>query len=160
METRHSCTFGAALAFVTAVLFGLGCGVAGAKPDKDSRDLEIRTLSNSADLISGGDALVEIVLPPGTNAGSVRVELNRRDITYQFGTRADGRFLGLVDHLELGKNKLTATAKGKRAQKLTITNYPIGGPIFSGPQVQPWICDTVTGGLGPPQDKQCNAPTK
>src|SRR5258708_37703971 len=114
METRHSCTFGAALAFVTAVLFGLGCGVAGAKPDKDSRDLEIRTLSNSAALISGADALVEIVLPPGTNAGSVRVELNRRGITYQCGTRADGRSLRLGDPLERGENNPTATAKGKR----------------------------------------------
>jgi hypothetical protein len=156
MDTRHSRTFGAAFAFVTGVVLGLGCGVAGAKPD----DLEIRTLSNSADLISGGDALVEIVLPLGTDTSNVRVELNQRDITYQFATRADGRFLGLVDQLKLGENKLTAKAKGKPVEELTITNYPIGGPIFSGPQVQPWICETVAGGLGPAQDAQCNAPTK
>lgn len=156
MKIRQFRTFGATFAFITAVLLSLGYGLAAA----DSRDLEIRTLSNRADLISGGDALVEIVLPPGTNTRTVRVELNRRDITYRFATRADGRFLGLVDQLQLGTNKLTARANGKRAQELTITNYPIGGPIFSGPQVQPWICDTVTGGLGPPQDQQCNAPTQ
>jgi len=160
METRHSRTVRAAFAFVTAVVLGVACGVAGAKPDNDGRDLEIRTLSNGADLISGGDALVEIVLPLGTDASNVRVELNQRDITYQFATRANGRFLGLVNQLKPGKNKLTARVEGKPVEKLTITNYPIGGPIFSGPQVQPWICDTVAGGLGPAQDAQCNAPTK
>ena len=127
--------------------------------DRKSRDLEIRTLSNRADLISGGDALVEIVLPRRTKANRVRVELNGRDITYEFATRADGRFLGLVKGLELGKNELTA-AVGEAIERLTITNYPIGGPIFSGPQVQPWICQTVEGGLGPALDAQCNAPTK
>jgi Tannase-like family of unknown function (DUF6351) len=161
MVTKHSyCTLGSAFAFVTAVVLGLGCGVAGAKPDKDSRDLQIRTLSNRADLISGGDALVEIVLPPGVAANGVQVVLNERDITYQFAIRADGRFLGLVDGLKIGKNKLTAKAKGTAVVKLTITNYPIGGPIFSGSQVQPWICETETSGLGPSLDPQCNAVTK
>ncbi len=159
METRHSRTLRAASAFVTAVVLGLGCGAAGAKPDKDGRDLEIRTLSNDANRISGGDALVEIVLPHGTDTSNVRVELNQRDITYQFATRENGRFLGLVNQLKLGKNKLSAKVAGKPAEKLTITNHPIGGPIFSGPQVQPWLCETVAAGLGPAKDAQCNAPT-
>ena len=127
--------------------------------DRDAFDLEIRTISNRADLISGGDALVEIVLPPRTRASSVRVELNGRDITRRFAIRADGRFVGLVQGLQLGKNRLTA-AVGHRVERLTVTNHAIGGPIFSGPQVEPWICQTEEAGLGPALDAQCNAPTK
>jgi hypothetical protein len=44
-------------------------------------------------------------------------------------------------------------------QRVTITNHPIGGPVFSGPQLQPWYCSTEADGLGPPADAQCNAPT-
>jgi hypothetical protein len=154
MDTRHCRRiFGSALAFVTTLCFVLVSGVAGA-------GFEIRSLSNRADLISGGDALVEIVLPHGTDASSVRVELNKQDITHRFAVRADGRFLGLVDGLRLGKNKLTAKGKQGPVEKLTITNYPIGGPIFSGPQVQPWICETEVSGLGPSLDPQCNAATQ
>jgi len=154
MDTRHCRrTFGPTLAFVTILCLVLVSGVAGA-------GFEIRSLSNRADLISGGDALVEIVLPHGIDASSVRVELNKQDITHRFAIRADGRFLGLVDGLRLGKNKLTAKTKGSPVEKLTITNYPIGGPIFSGPQVQPWICEPEVSGLGPALDSQCNAATQ
>src|SRR5262249_34874963 len=122
--------------------------------------LELRTLSNRADLVSGGDVLVEIVLPRHTRPDQVRVELNGRDIRHQFAVRADGRFLGLVTGLSAGKNKLVASVRGDDAQRLTITNHAIGGPISSGPQVQPGICSTVEAGLGQPQDAQCNAPAK
>src|SRR6185295_4987950 len=122
--------------------------------------LEIRALSNRADLVSGGDVLVEIVLPRHAQPRDVQVELNGRDIRHEFAVRADGRFLGLVKGLSAGKNKLVASLQGEEAQRLTITNHPIGGPVFSGPQVQPWICSTGEAGLGSPQDAQCNAPAK
>ena len=54
---------------------------------------------------------------------------------------------------------LTAKLPNKHGARLTITNYPKGGPIFSGPQIQPWLCTTDANGLGPAQDAQCNAPT-
>jgi hypothetical protein len=44
--------------------------------------------------------------------------------------------------------------------RITITNHPIGGPVFAGPQVQPWICQTEANGFGPPQDAQCNVRAK
>jgi len=127
---------------------------------REDRTLEIRTLSNRADLVSGGDVLVEIVLPRNIQPDRMQVELNGRDIRHEFAVRADGRFLALLKGLSIGKNKLVASVRGQEAQRLTITNYPIGGPIFSGPQVQPWICSTVEAGLGSPQDPQCNAPAK
>jgi hypothetical protein len=40
----------------------------------------------------------------------------------------------------------------------TVTNHPSGGPVFAGPQVQPWICKTITGFPAPnPSDPQCGS---
>lgn len=122
--------------------------------------LKVRVLSNRADLVSGGDALVEVVLPSGTDPENVRVDVDGRDMTSIFGLRPNGRFMGLVTGLKEGENVLTARASRASDATLTITNHAIGGPVFSGPQVQPWICETEASGLGPAQDEQCNAPTK
>lgn len=123
-------------------------------------DVEIVVLSNRADLISGGDALVEVKLPDTVDPAAVRVELNGDDITEMFAVRPNGRYMGLVTGLREGDNELVARASRASGAKITITNHPIGGPVFSGPQVQPWICSTEEAGLGPPQDEQCNAPAK
>src|SRR5262245_59244725 len=67
--------------------------------EREEQSLEIRTLSNRADLVSGGDVLAEIVLPRHTRADEVRVELNGRDVRQEFAIRADGRFLALLKGL-------------------------------------------------------------
>ena len=121
---------------------------------------EIRVLSNRADLISAGDALVEIVLPPTADPFGVRVEVEGRDVTGAFERRDDGRYVGLVTGLVDGPNELTAHVSGVGSQRIAITNHPRGGPVFSGPQLQPWICTTQDHGLGPALDAQCNAPTR
>src|SRR4051794_34237199 len=107
----------------------------------------IETLSNRADLISGGDALVGVDAPKG-----VRVALGSRDVTSKFAPH-DGRLEALVEGLKPGANTLTARMPDGSGAQLTITNHPIGGPIFSGPQIEPWYC--ADGAL----DKQCNRPT-
>ncbi len=121
---------------------------------------ELRVLSNRADLISGGDALVAIGLPTGAVPGDVRVDLDGRDVTGQFALRADGRYTGRLTGLASGPNQLTAQVPGLGAQRITITNHPLGGPVFAGPQLQPWLCTTDDNDLGPALDEQCNAPTK
>lgn len=119
----------------------------------------IVVLSNRADLISGGDALVEVVLPAGTDPAKVRVRLGDRDVTDAFAVRDGGRYFGVVTGMPVGANTLTASGPGGRS-RITITNHPIGGPVFAGPQVQPWICRTEENGLGPARDEQCNAGTR
>jgi hypothetical protein len=116
------------------------------------QSLAIQTLSNRADLISGGDALTQVVLPAGTNPASVVVQLNGTNVTNAFAMRANQAYEGLLTGLRLGANTVTATAGGHVAQ-LTITNHPIGGPTFAGPQIQPWLCQSTA------IDKQCNQPT-
>ena len=146
----------AVVALTTAMVLA-STAVATAAPA--SGGVEIKVLSNRADLVSDGDALVEIVRPAGTNPDSVRVELDGQDIVGDFALRPDGRFVGLVDGLDEGENHLTAAVHQKTA-RLTITDHPIGGPIFSGPHLRPWLCTTGANGLGAPVDAQCNAPTK
>src|SRR5260370_17293447 len=100
----------------------------------------------------GGDALVEVVLPGEVAPSSVRVTLNGHDVTGAFAVRPDGRFYGLLTGLAEGPNDVQAvvlpapTSKrppGKTSARITITNHSRGGPIFSGAQLQPWICARV-----------------
>src|SRR6188768_2598001 len=69
-------------------------------------DAEIDVLSNRADLVSGGDALVAVDPPSGASPDALRVRLNGNDVTDRFAVRADGRFEGLLRGLRLGRNEL------------------------------------------------------
>ncbi len=61
--------------------------------------------------------------------------------------------VGLVDGLVLGWNFLSVSpnprGRGRVALRL-LKNHPISGPIFSGPQQQPFVCTTARLGLGQP----------
>jgi hypothetical protein len=52
---------------------------------------------------------------------------------------------GLVGGLELGENLLTVRCRESHhlVDRLTIINYPITGPIFSGPHQYPFVCKTT-----------------
>ena len=122
----------------------------------------IDVLSNRADLISGGDALVAARLAPGTDAAAVRVTLNGSDITSSFAVRENGQYQGLVTGLAEGDNLLRARLPDGSGHEITIKNHPIGGPVFSGEQIQPWLCRTqlqggTTPALGAAVDEKCNA---
>lgn len=116
----------------------------------------IKTLSNRADMISGGDALVEIVLPPGATAASLHVTVGppgkpevAQDLSDRFTARPDGRLIGLVTGLADGPNLLSAELGTGHGAFLKITNHNIGGPIFSGPHVAPFTCATPDGAPTP-----------
>jgi hypothetical protein len=133
-----------------------------ANPSGGDGHPQLTVLSGRADTVSGGDALVAVAgFRPGA-AGEVRVRLNGRDVTGQFAVRADGRYLGLLTGLRDGRNEVVATTGRIRRQaaRIVLTNHPTGGPVFAGPQVQPWDCtlhSDVTG-LGAPTDAQCDTP--
>ncbi len=117
--------------------------------------IKIRTLSNRADLVSDGNALVGITLPRHAKAKKLKVKLNGRKVTSAFRHHRNGRtFEGVVKRLKLGKNRLVAKAPRARGARLRITNHPNGGPVFSGPQVQPWFCQD--GAI----DKKCDQPAQ
>lgn len=160
MDFRTGTLLAAPLAALT--LFGcagngglsLGGGSAGAP--------EILVLSNRADLISGGDALVQVRLPAGQNPTSVTVSLNGQGLNNVFATRPNGQYEGLVTGLRDGANLLKASYPGGAAQ-ITITNHSLGGPLISGAQIGPWTCTTRVAApsvnnpdLGAPLDDKCS----
>lgn len=121
-------------------------------PPVEPQSLSIKVLSNRADLISGGDALVEIVLPDDADASKLMVTLGARNVSSEFPRRDNGRVMGLLTDLAVGENVLTAQLPDAVGARITLTNHPIGGPIFAGPQVQPWTCSSGA------VDAQCNRP--
>jgi hypothetical protein len=152
------------LAVAIAAALGPSTGFAAPPAHANDNLTEILVLSNRADLVSGGNALVEVVLPAKAKArpSDVRVDVNGVDVTGAFAVRADGRFYGLVTGLGEGTNRLTARVPNGPGGSIEITNHAIGGPVFSGEQVQPWLCSTATStpSLGAATDAQCNAPTQ
>jgi hypothetical protein len=126
----------------------VGTPIASAAP----ATLGITVLSDRADVISAGDALVEVKIPAGISPSKVRVFDDARDVTSAFALRSNGRFEGLVTGLSLGSNVLTARAQGAKDGTIAVTDHPNGGPVFSGPQVQPWVCQSTAA------DSQCNQP--
>jgi hypothetical protein len=118
---------------------------------------------------------VRIELPKGASQRELRVELNGADVTTAFRTGPGKDTLtGLVAGLVDGRNVLEASVRrhghkhghGHDSERVTLTNYPITGPIISGPHQQPFICQTASfrlpdgTTLGAPLDANCSAATK
>jgi hypothetical protein len=128
----------------------------------------IALLSSKADYVTGGDALVDITLPGGSSTDtSIRVMVNGTDASSAFATDPvkPGHIVGLVKNLQVGANTVVASFRDA-SSTLTLTNYPITGPVFSGPHLAPYICQTqdfvLPDGtkLGASTDANCSAPTK
>src|SRR5882672_2910043 len=140
------------LACATAALaFGLVALPAAQAHDEDQHhdkrdDFRIETLSSAPHLVSGGSVLVRVDVPHFTSLSHTRVTLNGADVTSAFHADGGSRTLtGVVKNLRVGKNKLEVFALGRGgSERLTLTNYPITGPIISGPHQTPFVCQTGT----------------
>ena len=118
----------------------LGAGTPAAVSAQTASVVVVRVLSTRADLVSGGVALVEVDLPAGASATGLSVQLNGADVSSEFALRQNGKVEGLLTGLQLGANTLTAQLASGQGATLSIVDHPIGGPVFSGPQIQPWLC--------------------
>jgi Tannase-like family of unknown function (DUF6351) len=150
MATRRR-PWGLALA-VLAIVALLAAPADGAAKAKVS----ISVLSGRADLVSGDDALIEIRVRRGVGAGQVHVTVDpkggeKRNVTSAFRRRGH-RLVGIVTRLELGRNVVRATLRDGSGARLALINHPHGGPVFAGPQLQPWTCPPTA------LDAQCNQP--
>src|SRR5882762_11555608 len=138
---------------LVAVTLGLGSAVA----NSDDALLRIEAVSNRADLVSGGDVLLRVTLPRKQQG---MLSVNGAAVPGALHAAPDGNgYLALVTGLPLGRNTITLSARGRMVH-LDVTNHPIGGPVFSGPHLQPWTCTTQNNGLGPALDADCNAATR
>jgi hypothetical protein len=151
----------------------LSSGLLAAAMADANQGINIKTLSSRPDTVSGGTALVRISVPSGVPLTGLTVLLNSQNVTNSFQPEPSGNsLLGLVQGMPLGRNELIAEILGPKNQvalsaRLTLTNYPITGPIFSGPQEQPFYCMTQlfmlpasTQTLGPALDANCSIKTR
>ncbi len=118
------------------------------RQDRDDREdkFGIRTLSTRPDRVSGGDVLVEVSFPHANPRHPLIISLDGRDVSAAFrpGDSAN-TLVGLVTGLALGKNTLRVEGKGWGLphESLELTDYPVTGPVISGPHlarnwVPPW----------------------
>ncbi|WP_431509294.1 DUF6351 family protein [Variovorax sp. DAIF25] len=132
---------------------------------------DVRTLSSKPEMVSGGDTLLEVRAPEGVATDKVRVSLNGKDVSAQLSTRdaATRTLRGLVTGLAedpasaTGKENLIVVSnadKPEQRTELKLVNYPITGPILSGPHIAPYECRTVQNGLGVALDANCSATTQ
>src|ERR1700721_3712516 len=106
-------------------------------------------------MVTGGDALVEVNAPQEKFSAT----LNGQDVSKAFRPgKTAGTLVAHIDGLKTGKNLLEVkSAKG--SAKLELTNYPIEGPVFSGPHQKPFVCQTEQAGLGAALDEDCSVKT-
>jgi hypothetical protein len=143
-------------------------------PAASTGGLAMEAVGNRADLVSGGDVLVRVTLPEGAEPLSAALTVNGQRFSEPQGigplaagpvalggARLTGllkpepgakTYLAYVGNLNEGKNTLVLTSGGKSV-RLDVTNHPNGGPLFSGPQIQPWTCREGA------FDAQCNRAT-
>jgi hypothetical protein len=95
--------------------------------------------------------------------------LNGKDVTAPLHRVAAAHtVIGLVSGLKIGDNTLevfSGASRAKAAETLMLKNHPISGPVFSGPQEQPFLCQTLDfrlpdgKPLGAPLDASCSVNT-
>lgn len=150
--------------FLLSGLTMLGCFTYPAAQTRRQDDLRatLRVLSAQAHLMSGGDVLLQVEPAPGTPLDQVQVTLNGEDVTALFRPvsseleETDHILRGLVLGLEPGEHVLAVAVLDTdqvpiqdAGTELTLTNWPISGPLISGPHEVPFFCQTETFQIGP-----------
>jgi hypothetical protein len=129
-----------ATAVPSAAASGAAASGAVARDASASDAVVIEVESGRGDLVSGGDALVRLLAPGGATVDELQVTVDGRAVADAFVTQEDGTALGLVTGLEVGENVVQAELPDGRGARITLTNAPLSGPVFSGPQIEPWTC--------------------
>lgn len=116
--------------------------------DRDFGLIELAVLSGPAEYVSGGDARIAVRAAPGLR-DKLELRLNGKLVQGVLVPVAGG-LEGVVTGLVEGRNTLEVRHKhlGILRDRLVLTNYPINGPIYSGPQQQPFVCTTTQGAVG------------
>src|SRR5213075_747856 len=99
----------ATVVFLSELVTLNGCGESTQVGGASAGGPVIHVVSNRADLISGDEALIDIVPPAGTDSDEITVTLNGADVTGQFSPTAQGTWRGLVTGLARGENIIAAS---------------------------------------------------
>ncbi|MCP4035912.1 MAG: hypothetical protein GY733_03165 [bacterium] len=163
---RYTLSFGRwkefTLVFCAIALLGFG------SPESCAQ-FDIEVLSSPAQLVSGDDARVSVRVPFFTPMNRVRITVDGSDVTDAFDQVGSSKQLeGVVTNLALGDNQLevgTQLTPGfyLPGADIVLSNHPISGPMFSGPQQEVFLCadagDRANAELGPALDEDCAVDT-
>src|SRR3954449_6795124 len=140
---RHALGLTAALLAVLAL--------ASATASAATPHASISVLSSRANLVSGHSAFVRIDFSRTRDVKGAKVKVGTRSVRGAFAKSGSRRLEGVVRGLRIGPNLLTVTVPGG-GSRITLTDHPIGGPVFTGPQLKPWKCQQGA------RDAKCNQP--
>ena len=109
--------------------------------------VRLRVLSSAPEWVSGGDARIHVTAAPGQR-DKLELWLNGAKLSTALAEVSDG-LEGVISGLRLGDNLLEVKHRNANVRDaITLTNHPITGPMFSGPQQTPFVCTTIQGAVG------------
>jgi hypothetical protein len=121
-----------------------------------SMSVQLSVLSSAPQWVSGGDARIHVRAARGQR-DKIELVLNGRRVDVALEEVDDG-LEGVVSGLRVGHNLLEA--RHRRAHHsswhardaIWLTNWPITGPMFTGPQQTPFVCTATQFNLQPNVD--------
>jgi len=113
--------------------------LAAATPDT-AMTVKLSVLSSPPEFVSGGDARIHVRAAPGQR-DKLALLLNGQPVNVTLKEVADG-LEGVVTGLRNGDN-LLQVKHGNVRDAITLINWPITGPMFTGPQQTPFVCTTI-----------------
>lgn len=130
----------------TASALAADRAAAGGTGSAVSSNIRIGVLSSEPQWVSGGDARIEV---RASRALHARIELWLNGVQINPELQAsDNRLEGVISGLAVGSNELEVRTAGRVRDRITLTNHPVTGPMFSGPQQQPFVCMTSQSAVG------------
>ncbi len=160
-----------AAAAVAAALLAQTVTAAGGPPAGLDGALAVRVVSSPPELVSGGDARVEVAVPESVSYADVHVTLDGADVSSSFAQDPEGghQLEGVVTGVPLGSSTLEASIPGPGTAapnrvSVSLVDYPLEGPMLSGPRQAVFLCATASHAarafLPPiPQSDTCSTPT-
>ncbi|HET9287592.1 MAG TPA: DUF6351 family protein [Gaiella sp.] len=168
---RRGLALSIAVAAVAALLAtGLATAATG-PPAGNQGQLQVRVVSSPPALVSGGDARVEVTVPPSVPFSAVEITVDGNDVSGAFAPDSEGghQLEGVVTGLPLGESALRASVPGPgnarpNRVELRLVNHSLDGPMFSGPRQEVFLCATAgnaaNAALPPiPPSETCTTPT-
>ena len=171
MSMLRSCAVAGLVAAVSALMAACGGGGGatesaldhtesaagnGGQPADRAMTLQLRVLSGAPQWVSGGDARIHVRAARGQR-DKIELLLNGKRADVALEEVADG-LEGVVSGLRLGDNLLEARhrhahhSSSSARDAITLTNWPITGPMFTGPQQTPFVCTATQFNLQPNVD--------
>lgn len=112
-----------------------------AQSDSSMR-VKLSVLSSAPEYVSGGDARIHVRAARGLRDKLVLL-LNGKSVDVAMNEVSDG-LEGVISGLVDGRNTLEVRHRsGNTRDTIQITNWPITGPMFTGPQQTPFVCTTI-----------------